>query len=369
MKVLFVGGGTAGHINPAIAIAKYIQKCHPDWEIIFVGTEQGLEKKLVPKEGFAIEYITVKGFKRKLSLDTLITVKELFKGMWQAKKLLRKIKPDIVIGTGGYVSGPIVFHATMMKIPTIIHEQNVFPGITIKILSRFVDVVAISFEESKKYLKVKKRLVHTGNPIKQEIIDADRESARKRLGLNNQPFILGFGGSLGAEKVNQTFIEYIEYVNKDKNIQLMVGTGDRQFEQVVQQLKHQGVDLNNSENVKVVPYIYNMSDVLSAADLVICRAGAITLSEITAMGKPAVLIPSPNVTNNHQEYNARALEKEGAAVVLTEENLNGKMLYDQIGVLLEDETLLQRMSKNSLHIGITDATEKIYNIIKKLLNS
>ncbi len=369
MKVLFVGGGTAGHINPAIAIAKYIQKNQPDWDIIFVGTEQGMEKKLVPKEGFTIEYITVKGFKRKLSLDTLIAVKELFKGMWQAKKLLKDIKPDIVIGTGGYVSGPIVFHAAMMKIPTIIHEQNVFPGITIKILSRFVDVVAISFEESKKYLKVIKRLVHTGNPIKQELIDADIKSARKRLGLEHQPFILGFGGSLGAEKINQAFIEYIQYVYKDKNIQLMIGTGDRQYEQVVEQLKQQGVNLNHCENIRVVPYIYNMHDVLAAADLVICRAGAITISEITAMGKPAVLIPSPNVTNNHQEYNARALEKEGAAVVLTEENLNGKMLNDQIGVLLDDEILLQRMGKNSLHMGITDATEKIYNIIMKILNS
>lgn len=367
MKILFAGGGTAGHINPAIAIAKYIQTRHPEWDILFVGTELGLEKKLVPKEGFPIRYITVKGFKRRLGVDTLITVKELFQGMAQARRLIKEYKPDIVIGTGGYVSGPVVLNAVMMHIPTVIHEQNAFPGVTIKILSRFASVVAISFEESKKYLKVRNKMIHTGNPIKQEIIHTDRERARKQLDLDERPFILAFGGSLGADKINETLVEYIKYIYKEDKIQLMVGTGDRQYRHVIKLLEKEGVDLRFHKNIRIVPYIYNMHEVMAAADMVICRAGAITLSELTAIGKPCILIPSPNVTNNHQEYNARALEKNGAAVVLTENNLNGKILYNQIEVLLNDKQLLQRMSKNSLRMGITNAAEKIYNIVKELV--
>ncbi len=368
MKILFAGGGTAGHINPAIAIAKHIQTKHPDWEILFVGTEQGLEKKLVPKAGFSIRYIHVKGFKRQWTLDILITIKALFKGMMEAKQLLKAFKPDIVVGTGGYVSGPVVLRAAMMKIPTLIHEQNVFPGITIKILSRFANVVAISFKESKKYLKVKHKLVHTGNPIKKEIIDTDRERARASLGLDKRPFILVFGGSLGADKINKTLVEYIPFIYQKKSIQLMAGTGEKQYDAVIDGLQQEGIDPGAHQDIKVFPYIYNMDEALAAADLVVCRAGAITLSELTAMGKPSILIPSPNVTNNHQEYNARVLEKHGAAVVLTESDLNGTILYNQIDTLLQDKSLLRKMSKNSLRMGITNAAEKIYNIIMELLN-
>jgi UDP-N-acetylglucosamine--N-acetylmuramyl-(pentapeptide) pyrophosphoryl-undecaprenol N-acetylglucosamine transferase len=294
-------------------------------------------------------------------------VKQLFVGTLQARKIIKEYKPDIVIGTGGYVSGPVVLNAAMMKIPTLIHEQNVFPGITIKILSRFADVVAISFNESRKYLKAGNKLVHTGNPIRQEIIDANRSVARKHLGLNEKPFILAFGGSLGADKINRTLIEYIGYIYKENKVQLMIGTGERQYQYVMDELKKQGIRLDLHKNIKVLPYIYNMNEAMAAADLVICRAGAITLSEITAIGKPAILIPSPNVTNNHQEYNARALEKQGAAIVLSESDLNGKILYNKIEDLLTNQSVLQQMEKNSLHMGITNATEKIYNIVIKLL--
>ncbi|MDD4378236.1 MAG: undecaprenyldiphospho-muramoylpentapeptide beta-N-acetylglucosaminyltransferase [Eubacteriales bacterium] len=367
MKILFAGGGTAGHINPALAIAKYISERNPDWDILFIGTKVGLEKELIPKEGFNIRYITVKGFKRKLSLDNFKTTACLFLGMIQAKKILSEYKPDIVIGTGGYVSGPVVFMASIMKIPTLIHEQNVFPGVTVKILSRFADVVAISFEESKRYLKVSKRIIHTGNPIREEILKADSEISRFALGLNSKPFIVAFGGSLGADKINETLIEYIQYIYEKDDVQLMFGTGKKQYRQVMERLHELGINLKKKPHIKVYPYIYNMDNALAAADLVVCRAGAITLSEITAIGKPSILIPSPNVTNNHQEYNARALEKQGASIVLTEDRLNGKMLYQQIETLLRDTKLLKGMGKHSKNMGITNATEKIYHILQDLI--
>ncbi|WHH58892.1 undecaprenyldiphospho-muramoylpentapeptide beta-N-acetylglucosaminyltransferase [Petroclostridium sp. X23] len=370
MKIVFAGGGTAGHINPAIAIAKYIRAKHPDWDILFVGTQEGLEKELVPKEGFDIKFINVRGFRRKLSLDTVVTIKELIRGTMQARKFLTEYKPDIVIGTGGYVCGPVVLNASLSKIPTMIHEQNVIPGVTIKILSRFADIVAISFEETMKYIKIdRKHLIHTGNPIRQEIIDTDKMTARKRLGLSNMPFILAFGGSLGAERINQTLVGFIKRIYKRKSVQLLFGTGEHQYNSVMDELKKADIDLSTNHNIKVVPYIYNMNDVMAAADLVICRAGAITISELTAIGKPCILIPSPNVTHNHQEYNARALEKKNAAVVITEKELNENRLFNLIENLLKDKRLLEKMEKNSSSMGITNATEKIYNsIIEELVH-
>ena len=365
MRILFAAGGTAGHINPAIAIAKHIRSMYPDWEICFVGTMQGMEKKLVTKEGFNIRYIEVKGFRRQLSIDTVLTVKALFKGMHQARKIIRDYKPDIVVGTGGYVSGPVVMNATLMKIPTIIHEQNAFPGVTTKILSRFVDVVAISFKESRPYFKIKNKLVLTGNPIKKEILSADKQEARKSLKLDQRPFILIFGGSLGADKINETLIEYITQISQKKELQLLAATGERQYAQIMDRLRQKQIYLEKYPNIQIVPYIYNMNEALVAADIVVCRSGAITLSEITAVGRPAILIPSPNVTNNHQEHNARTLEKRGAAVVLTENNLNGKMLHNQINMLLSDKQLLNKMALYSLKMGITNATEKIVEIIKE----
>ncbi|NLY42436.1 MAG: undecaprenyldiphospho-muramoylpentapeptide beta-N-acetylglucosaminyltransferase [Clostridiaceae bacterium] len=367
MKIIFAGGGTAGHINPAIAIASYICARHKDCDILFIGTKEGMENKLVPREGYNIRYINIKGFRRKLSFENFIVIKELFKGIMQARSIIRQFKPDIVVGTGGYVSGPVVWNASLMKIPTLIHEQNVFPGVTTKILSHFADVVAISFDESRKYLKTNKKIVLTGNPIRQTIIDTDRHTARMRLGLNYNPFILVFGGSLGADKINSTLIEYIKKIRNDKSVQLMFGTGERYYKSVLDTLNRQGIDVSKLEHIRVLPYIHDMDNAMAAADLVVCRAGAITLSEITAMGKPALLIPSPNVTNNHQEYNARALEKQGAAIVIREQELNGEVLYDKIHGLLKDRRALNNMGKNSYSMGITNATEKIYNIIAELI--
>ncbi|MCR4434563.1 MAG: undecaprenyldiphospho-muramoylpentapeptide beta-N-acetylglucosaminyltransferase [Clostridiales bacterium] len=363
MKVVIAGGGTAGHINPGLAIAKFITQKNPRAQIIFVGTENGLETRLVPREGFELRLIKVRGFKRKLSFDTLRTVKELFRGMLEARRVLKEFKPDIVIGTGGYVCGPVLMNAAMMKIPTLIHEQNAFPGITNRILSKFVDAVAISFKESKKYFKTGEKLFLTGNPIRSEMLDMDRVSARQKLGIAQESnLVVIFGGSRGAEKMNETVCEMALKYYRESDCQILFATGEAQYDEVRNKLK----GLNYS-SFNVVPYIYNMAEAMASADLMVCRAGAITISELTALGIPSVIIPSPNVTANHQEYNARALEEQGAAVVILEKDLNGSILYQQITDLLKDREQLAKMARNAKKAGITNASEKIYSKMQELL--
>jgi len=363
LKVLISGGGTAGHINPGIAIAKYIKNKNPDCEILFVGTQKGLESKLVPRENFEIKFIKVRGFKRKLSKDTLVSVKELFQGLYEAKRVVRDFKPDIVIGTGGYVCGPVVFNAARMRIPTLIHEQNAFPGVTNKLLSRFVDKVAISFKESEDFFKNERKVVFTGNPIRSEMLDVDRNAAREKLGIEkDKPLVVIFGGSRGAETINNTVSELIIKHKDESEFHILFATGELQYDKIIDKLGN-----IQSKYIKVVPYIYNMADVMTASDLVVGRAGAITLSELTALGVPSILIPSPYVTANHQEYNARALEKEGAGIVVLEKDLNHNTLYEQIIYLLKDGDKLKKMAQNAKSMGITNASKKIYAIIEELI--
>ncbi|HHW48109.1 MAG TPA: undecaprenyldiphospho-muramoylpentapeptide beta-N-acetylglucosaminyltransferase [Clostridiaceae bacterium] len=363
MKVIIAGGGTAGHINPGIAIAKQIRKEYPGSEILFIGTKRGMETKLVPYEGFEIKFIRVKGFRRKISLDTLIWLKELFLGICEARKIIKQFRPDTVIGTGGYVCGPVVFVASMMNIPTLIHEQNAFPGVTNRILSRFVDAVAISFRESERYFRSKEKLYYTGNPVRQEILKADKMSAREKLGIDmKKPLVVVVGGSLGAERINDTIVEMLKKRSGQYSFNMIFATGNGQYDRVMQLL--QGV---KTPNVDIVPYIYDAANVYAAADLIVCRAGAITCSELTALGVPAIMIPSPNVVANHQEYNARALEKNGAAVVILEKDLSEEILYNQIMRLLGDKKQLRKMAENSKKSGITNSAEKICWIIDKLV--
>lgn len=363
MKVLIAGGGTGGHVNPGLAIANYIKKRHPDASIIFVGTRKGLESKLVPREGYELKYITVRGFARKLSKDTLEAVRDLFRGLREARKILKEFRPDIVIGTGGYVCGPVLYAAARLKIPCVIHEQNAYPGVTNRILSRFVDAVAISFKEAEPYFKSAKKLVFTGNPVKQEMLAADRNTARQRLGIPaDLPFAVVVCGSRGAAYVNKAVTEMLTQEYKPSDFRLLFGTGDVHYEAVREQLKGY-----NYSSVEVVPYIFNAADVYAAADLLVCRAGALTIAELTAIGVPSVMIPSPYVTANHQEHNARSLEKQGGTVVILEKELSGKLLYQQITRLLKDREQLTRMSKSAKKAGILNATEKIYGMVMEAI--
>jgi UDP-N-acetylglucosamine--N-acetylmuramyl-(pentapeptide) pyrophosphoryl-undecaprenol N-acetylglucosamine transferase len=365
LKVLIAGGGTGGHINPGIAIAKYIKQKQPDSEIVFIGTKKGLETKLVPREGFLLKIITVRGFKRKLSLDTFVAVKEMFQGYLEARRIIKEFKPDFVIGTGGYVCGPVVFCASRMKIPTLIHEQNAFPGATNKILAGYVDAIAISFKDSRSYFKSAKRIVHSGNPVRSELLKPDKMSARKALGLgSDKQLVVIYGGSRGAERINSTVVQMVSDHLENNNFNMIFATGDAQYEKITGLLAGKKAGWLN-----VVPYIYDAGNTFAAADLMICRAGAIAISEMQVMGIPSILIPSPNVTSNHQEYNARALENDGGAVVILEKDLSAELLYQQTTNLLKDKEQLNKMAKNAGKNGITNAVEKIYETIKEIMEN
>lgn len=363
MKVLFAGGGTGGHINPALSVANYMKDKEENFEALFIGTERGLEKKLVPSAGYNIKYIDIRGFDRKNLLKNFSVIKKLIKANRDCLGILKEFKPDAVVCTGGYVSGPVAIAAGKLGIPSIIHEQNVYPGLTVKGAEKYVDYVAVSFPETVEYMKKTEKCVVTGNPIRKELFDITYSEARKKLGLSEKPFILVFGGSLGAEKINNTMIDVIKKLVKDNSVQLMFGTGDRNYKQVTEELK--SVDLG--EDIKIVPYINNMNEVMAAADVVVSRAGAITLSEIAALGKPSILIPSPNVVRNHQEQNAGALKKIGGAEVITEDILTADLLYEKIISVAGNKALMDQMSENVKKIAGLNALEEIYKLVKKII--
>lgn len=365
MRVLLTGGGTAGHINPAIAIANYIKEKEPCSEFLFVGTERGLEKTLVPKCGYDIKFIDVMGLRRSLSVENIKVFINYVKSTGVAKRIIKNFKPDVVIGTGGYVCAPVVKAAASLKIPTLIHEQNVFPGLAIKMLAGKADITAISFEETRDMMKAKK-IVLTGNPLRPDLFAVhDIDLVRAQYGFDEKPIVLMFGGSLGAEKMNEALVQMIEE-NRIRGFNLIASTGERHYESISESIK-KTTDLTKVKNIKVVPYIYNMEEIFFAADVVVGRAGAITVSEITALGKAAVLIPSPYVAHNHQEYNARYLEKNGAAKVVLENEVSGERISEEISSILKNKETLAKMQSDSKKIGIADACETIYNYIKEMI--
>ena len=368
MRAILTGGGTGGHIYPAVSIAREIQRRYKNAEIIFVGTKKGLEYKIIPKEGFELKTIKVRGFERKFSVKNLIAIKEAAISISKARKIIKDFKPDIVIGTGGYVCGTVILAAALMGIPTIIHESNAFAGMTNKILYRFVDKIALNFEEAAKHFRNSKKVVITGNPIRADIFDITKHEGRLKLGFDeNMPLVLVTGGSRGARKINQSIMSFAEECSKSGKYQLLHMTGDTQYDSVLQSYKERNMETYSS-NIKVVPYLYNMPYALAACDIVIGRCGAMTLSEITALGKPSILIPLPSAADNHQEYNGRALEKKGAAIVILEKNLSEERLKNTVLGLLDNKENLEQTALNSEKIGIKDATGKIGDIISKLIN-
>ncbi|HHU69891.1 MAG TPA: undecaprenyldiphospho-muramoylpentapeptide beta-N-acetylglucosaminyltransferase [Thermoanaerobacterales bacterium] len=371
MKVVLAGGGTGGHIYPAIAIAKYVKEKNPNADILFIGTKKGLEVELVPKAGFNLETIVIRGLARDKILQQLIpTFIELVTGTIEARRLLKQFSPDIVIGTGGYVCGPVVLSAAMLGIPNLIHEQNAMPGVTNRILSKVTNKVAVSFEESIKFFTNKKKIVVTGNPLRSEILTVTKAEAAKALKIDPQKkLILAFGGSRGAAVINKSMIEVIKWnIKKRTGIQILLITGNNHYEIVLDELLKSGIDIQKHGNIIIEPYMYNMHYALAAADLIISRAGALTISEITAIGKPSILIPLKIAANAHQRFNALTLKKYGAAEIILEDDLNGEVLNEKINLLLNDEILLNKMAENSIKLGKTDALDKIYKIIQFLIN-
>ncbi len=370
MRVLLAGGGTAGHINPALAIAGYIKSKRSDAEILFIGNRDGMEQRLVPKAGYQIKSITISGFKRSFSPKSMVenikTVSRTFTSSHEAKKIIAEFKPDICIGTGGYVSGPVVRTAAKMGIPCIIHEQNAYPGVTNKMLAKSVKRVMLAVPDAKKYFDKNTDFAVTGNPVRGEILTADKQKSRQALGLDDRPVILSFGGSLGARKINEAVADIVARSGIDGRYQHIhaYGSYGDWFPQLVEE---KGTEVAKCPNLDIRPYIDNMSVCMAAADLVICRAGAITLSEIQAMGKPAILIPSPNVAENHQYHNAMALVNAGAAEIIEEKDLTGVLLMRKADKMLLDPENLAKISENSRKMAITDANERIYSVVKKVL--
>lgn len=364
MKVLFAGGGTAGHINPALSIANYIKEKDADFSARFIGTKAGLETRLVPKAGYDISYIDVQGFNRKKLLKNVTAVRKLLKARRECRKIIQEWKPDAVVCTGGYVSGPVCMAAKKMGVPAIIHEQNVYPGLTVRGAGKYVDYVAVSFEETVRHMKQPEKCVVTGNPIRAEILRADRKDARKKLGLKEKPLVLVFGGSLGAGKINDTMLEFLPKAIHEKKFQLIFGTGERNYQDFSQRMKQAHIEPN--DEIRVISYIDNMHEVMAAADLVVSRSGAITVSELAALGKPSILIPSPNVVRNHQEQNAREFEAKGAAAVMTEKELTPDGLYQKVVEMIQNPAALQEMSKNLKPLAKTDALEKLYQLIVEI---
>lgn len=364
MRVIFAGGGTGGHINPAISIADYAKSQDSEFEALFIGTKRGLESKLVPKAGYDIKYIDITGFNRKNLLKNVSVVAKLIKSRIDCRKIIREFKPDCVVCTGGYVSGPVIMAAAKEGVPSLIHEQNVYPGLTVKGSEKYVDYLAVSFDETVNLMNAKEKCVVTGNPIRTQILEANKEEARKKLGID-KPFVLVFGGSLGAQRINDTMLNIIPRIKQNGNVKLLFGTGERNYDTIRDAVTKLGIDENN-ENIQILPYIDNMAEVMAAADVVVARSGAITVSELAALGKPSVLIPSPNVVRNHQEQNAREFEKNGAAEVITEAELSPDVLYTTVSEMIEDNEYLAKMSENLIKMAKTDALPKIYELMIKM---
>lgn len=367
MRILFAGGGTAGHINPAVAVANFIKEKEEKCEFLFVGTKEGMESTLVPKQGFDIRYINIHGFERKLNFKNVKTVFEIFSSVSKTKKIIKEFRPDVVMGTGGYVTGPVMYAAHSLKIPTLVHESNAYPGVTVRISSRFVDVVALGMKEAALFLPENKRIEVTGNPIRPSILSGNQFEAKRKLGLDERKVILIFGGSLGANKINMAAVDWISDTVKDGKYQVIMSAGrNNQYTGVMERFAQNGINIENYNHVRVHEYIYDMDLALNAADLIIARSGS-SVSEMTALGKPAILIPSPYVAGNHQEHNARAVEASGGAVVITEENLSASALNETVNCILGDEEKLRNMSMGAKSIGICDATDKLYGILKELI--
>ncbi|MBO1004937.1 undecaprenyldiphospho-muramoylpentapeptide beta-N-acetylglucosaminyltransferase [Pseudogracilibacillus auburnensis] len=362
MKIIVSGGGTGGHIYPALALIRTIKEKHPDTEFLYIGTENGLEANIVSREGIPFQAINITGFKRSLSFENFKTIGRFIKGVYICRKVLKNFKADVVIGTGGYVCGPVVYAAAKMKIPTVIHEQNSVPGLTNKFLSRFVDKVAVCFDDVKQYFPEDK-VVLTGNPRASEVIGYKSKDALSAFDLSNQvKTAIIVGGSRGAKPINDMVIKSLTQL-AIKPYQVIYVTGEAHYKEVMKE----AALIDQHQNVAIVPFIHNMQEVLASIDVVIGRAGATSLAEITALGIPSILIPSPYVTNNHQMKNAESLSDKGAAVILPEKDLTSNKLIQALDAILMDDEKREKMSEAARKLGIRDASDRLFSVMLDLV--
>ena len=363
MRIIITGGGTGGHIYPALALARHIRKCNPGAELLFVGANGGMEETLIPQAGFELETLPVRGIPRKLNTRLLQVFYLMGKSTSQAGKILEKFKPAFVIGTGGYAAAPLAVAALRRRIKVLIHEQNVLPGRTNRLLAPFAYKVCLSFETSRRYFIRRNNLITTGNPRASEVGGLDRKKARSMLNMDpDLPFLLAAGGSQGAHVLNQSMMDFLFLSSAHKNFKVLYVTGERYYEEVTSRTKALKIPQIYGGRLQIRPYQQEMPLAMAAADLMITRAGATTIAELTALGLPAVIVPSPNVAHNHQLINALELSRQGAAVLLEEKGINGVKLQQTVLNLFNKPDELSQMSENSKKLGHPEAAENIYSL-------
>ena len=364
MKFLFTCGGTAGHINPAVGVAGRLKKLIPDCEILFIGAEGMMETELVPREGYEIRTVEISNLSRSLSLEglrhNLHTARSLVRSRRAAAEIIREFAPDAVIGTGGYVCYPVIAAAHALGIPTLLHESNAVPGLTTKLLAHSADCIMVGFENAAQNYPAGTNVVFTGTPVREGFETLERSEARARLGIPaDRPLLLSVWGSLGSDHMNAVMARFAPIAAQKQAFMLIHSAGKRGFAPLKSALEPAGWNMMKQRGVDIRPYIYDMPLVMAAADLVMCRSGASTLGELAALGKPALLVPSPNVTNHHQEKNARLLADAGAAEVLLEGQFDEKTLYERASQLLGDKDKLADMAVCMRRCGVHDATARI----------
>ena len=367
-RVIFTCGGTAGHVNPAIALAQLMREKDPETAFLFVGAERGLEKELIPKAGYDFRTVHISSFHRSFRpreiRHNLVSVRNLLRAPREARAILREFRPDAVIGTGGYASYPMVKAAARAGVPTVVHESNMVPGLTTEMLEPFADRILVGFESCRRHYRHPEKVSVTGTPVRGDFFDLTKEEAKRKLGLDDgRPLIVSFWGSLGASGMNRQMADFLALEAKKEPFHHIHGAGETGYPLLLSLLRERGVEMKDHPALDVREYIYDMAPVMRAADLVICRAGASTISELTALGVPALIVPSPYVTNNHQEKNARALEEAGGAAVLLEKDSTGQALFQSACGILHDEERRAGMERAMAALGIRDAAERIYQTV------
>lgn len=368
MKVIIAAAGTAGHINPGIAIANKIKQEEKNSEIIFLGTTRGLENDLVPKAGYELKTIDAYGLSKEISISNLKKMIKTIKGVGEAKKIVKEFKPDIVIGAGGYICGAATIAANKYNVPVILHESNAFPGKAVKMLAKRVDKILISFKDAEHRIKNANKIVYTGTPVKivkKEYSINEKNEIIKKCGLSEiKPIVLVFGGSQGAQKINEAIIGILnEKLNR--NYQIIWATGPKQYDIIKEELNKNNLNIENISNAKIVPYIYNMEEIMNISNVIVARSGAMTVAEISNLGKPSILVPLPNVSQDHQLYNAKVLENAGAAKIILNDELTKENLNNTIDSIVTDTNKMKNMSENALKEASYNVEDKIYEEVKE----
>ena len=361
MRVLFCGGGTAGHVNPAIAVAQTVMRNSRDNKVAYVVTENGIENNLVDFKKFTID---VMGLKRGLSLKNFLFIYKQIKAIEKCKSFIREFRPDIIFGTGGYATYPVMVAGKKLGIKTVLHESNVVPGKAILSLEKKVDKIFVNFEESKKYFKCQDKIIRSGNPLRSGFEIFEKDEAKRQLKIEEKYVILCVGGSLGAERINNSAMDILEnFVGNRKDVFLIWSSGKKDIDRVKSELKKRG--LSKYKNYILTDYFDNMPLLMAASDIVVSRAGAMTISELSYMKKASILVPSPNVTNNHQYKNAKALEESMATVMITEDRLYTTV--DTIKEIMSDDNKRKRLEQNIGQYAIKDANKIIFNCMQNLM--